>query len=103
MICCCNSVNIEAKNRAKSERFIAVLDGAGFQFRKGPPIQVIREMFAILMNHYPYSIDVVYVINTSQAFLWFFDLLKPLLSPKMKSKIAVVSNRKELDLLLGLN
>ena len=94
---------MEAKTRAKSERFIAVLDVKGFHFRKGPPFMAIRKVISILKSHYPYSIERLYLINTSQAFQLFFDFLKPFLSSKMMSKIAVVANRKELNSLIGLD
>lgn len=92
----------KAWHNATSERFVAILDAAGYQLTKGPSLSVIKEVILTLRYHFPYTIQGVYILNTSQAFRLVFKLLKPILSGKLLSKLAVVSDVHEVDRLVGL-
>ena len=68
-----------------------IVDLKDFQWKKCPPLSVVRAGIPLLKLHYPYRLRSVNIVNAGSAFTLLWQIVKPLLSKKTKGKTKVLS------------
>ena len=76
-----------------SGKMVVLVDLKYFSMSKAPSFSVIKSGLSSLQLHYPYRLEKVYVLNAGFAFTILWNLVKPLLSKRTKSKIHLLDNK----------
>lgn len=89
-----------------SGEFVTVMDFEGFGWSKCPPISLLKEAITLMRMHYPYRLAGIYILNTSGAFNFVWNLLTPFLPRKALQKTVMIPQQEVkqlLPLLIGVN
>lgn len=79
-----------------------VIDLDGMSMFNCPPISVIKEGLGLLKRNYPYRLSNIFVVNAGSAFLFIWNIIKPLI-PHRALKKTMVLEKKEMNEILDQN
>lgn len=67
-----------------------------------PPVSVIKEGLGLLKRNYPYRLSNIFVVNAGTAFMFIWNIIKPLI-PQRALKKTMVLEKKEMKQVLDDN
>lgn len=84
-----------ALRQGRAGRVNVVVDAEGYEWGKLPNFHDIKEILAILQDHYPGRFGAAFVFNMSSSAEFLFSLLKPVLDKDILKKIYLLPSDTE--------
>jgi len=84
--------------RVRQYSFIVDLSATGTM----PPLKTVKASFAVMGRHYPMRVSNIMLVNGGSMIQWIWRVLEPLVDPRTREKVKIVSEQDEARILGAL-